>query len=78
MRLFLHIGAYWLMWNLRGLMTSRSSWRVAQFDTLRPCLIKLAASIEVLKRKVRLHLSQANPQQAILALAVTGMPRMTI
>ena len=56
MRLFLHIGAYWLMWNLRGLMPSRSSWRVAQFDTLRRRLIKLAATVEVLKRKVRLHL----------------------
>ena len=34
-RLFLHAGAYWLLWSLRALMPKRSSWRVAQFDTLR-------------------------------------------
>jgi hypothetical protein len=31
----LHTGAYWLLWSLRRLMPARSSWRVAQFDTLR-------------------------------------------
>src|SRR5512132_470065 len=59
MRLFLHIGAYWLMWSLRAAMPRRSSWRVAQFDTLRLRLIKLAARVEVLKRKVRLHLPRS-------------------
>ena len=78
MRLFLHAGAYWLMWSLRALMPRRSPWRVAQFDTLRLRLIKLAASIEVLRRKVRPHLPQATPDQAILALALTRMPRLTI
>ena len=34
-RLFLHAGAYWLMWGLRVSMPKRSMWRVAQFDTLR-------------------------------------------
>src|SRR5215218_2911435 len=34
-RLFLHAGAYWLLWSLRSLMPKRSPWRVAQFDTLR-------------------------------------------
>ena len=78
MRLFLHLGAYWLMWSLRAAMPRRSLWRVAQFDTLRLRLIKLAASIEVLRRKVRLHLPQATPDRAILALALTRMPRLTI
>ncbi|WP_287849888.1 IS1380 family transposase, partial [Acidiphilium sp.] len=54
MRLFLHLGAYWLMWSLRAAMPRRSLWRAAQFDTLRLRLIKLAARVEVLKRKVRL------------------------
>ena len=35
LRLFLHAGAYWLMWGLRVSMPKRSMWRVAQFDTLR-------------------------------------------
>jgi hypothetical protein len=77
-RLFLHAGAYWLMWSLRALMPRRSPWRVAQFDTLRLRLIKLAASVEVLRRKVRLRLPQATPDRAILALALTRMPRLTI
>ena len=44
-RLFLHAGAYWLLWRLRTLMPKHSSWRVAQFDTLRLRLIKIAARI---------------------------------
>ena len=76
MRLFLHVGAYWLMWSLRALMPRRSSWRVIQFDTLRLRLIKLAVRIEVLKQSLRLHLPQAMPNQAILALALTRLTRM--
>jgi len=78
MRLFLHMGAYWLMWSLRALMPRRSSWRVAQFDTLRLRLIKIAARVEVLKRKVRLHLPKATPDQAIFAHALSRMPRLVI
>ena len=55
MRLFLHVGAYWMMWSLRTLMPRRSRCRVAQFDGLRLRLIKLAVRIEVLKTQVRLH-----------------------
>jgi hypothetical protein len=78
MRLFLHVGAYWLMWNLRALMPRRSAWRTAQFDTLRLRLIKLAVRIDVLKRQIRLHLPRAMPHQAIFALALTRMVRLTI
>ena len=35
LRLFLHAGAYWLMWTLRAALPPRSAWRHAQFDTLR-------------------------------------------
>ncbi len=78
MRLFLHVGAYWLMWSLRALMPQRSSWRVAQFNTLRLRLIKIAARVEVLKRQVRLHLPSATPDQAIFAYALSRMPRLVI
>ena len=78
MRLFLHLGAYWLMWSLRALMPRRSRWRVAQFDTIRLRLIKLAVRIEVLKTQVRLHLPKAMPDQAIFALPLTRMPRLNI
>ena len=43
MRLFLHIGAYWLLWSLRAAMPRRSAWRVAQFDTLRLRLSQVAS-----------------------------------
>jgi len=76
MRLFLHLGAYWLMWNLRAAMPRRSIWRVAQFDTLRLRLIKLAAVVEVLKRKLRIHLPSATPNQPIFDLALTRLERM--
>jgi DDE family transposase len=78
MRLFLHVGAYWLMWSLRALTPRRSSWRVAQFDTLRLRWLKLAARVQVLKRSLRLHLPQATPDQAIFTLALTRMSRLTI
>ncbi len=77
-RLFLHVGAYWLMWSLRRLMPRRSRWRVAQFDTLRLRLIKLAVRIEVLKTKVRLHLPRATPDQALFTLLLTRMPRLSL
>src|SRR3954447_10495817 len=75
MRLFLHIGAYWLMWGLRAAMPRRSLWRVAQFDTLRLRLIKLAVRVEVLKRKLRLYLPRSTPNQPIFACALTRLSR---
>jgi hypothetical protein len=78
MRLFLHVGAYWLMWSLRSLMPRRSFWRVAQFDTWRLRLIKLAVRVEVLKKQVRLHLPDATPDQAIFALILSRMSRLTV
>ena len=77
-RLFLHVGAYWLMWSLRSLMPRRSRWRVAQFDTLRLRLIKVAVRIEVLKTQLRLHLPRAMPDQAIFTLLLTRMPRLNL
>jgi hypothetical protein len=78
MRLFLHVGAYWLMWSLRTLMPRRSLWRVAQFDTLRLRLIKLAVRVEMLKTQVRLHLPKATPDQAIFTLLLGSLPRLSI
>jgi len=78
MRLFLHVGAYWMMWSLRTLMPRRSCWRSAQFDIMRLRLLKLAVRIDVLKTQVRLHLPKATPDQAIFALMLTRMPRLSI
>ena len=78
MRLYLHIGAYWLMWSLRSLMPRRSRWRGIQFDTLRLRLIKLAVRLETLKRSIRLHLPRSMPDQAILGYALARLPRLVI
>jgi hypothetical protein len=75
-RLFLHAGAYWLMWSLRSLMPKRSTWRVAPFDTLRRRLIKIAARVVELKTQIRLHLPTACPNQAILRAVLGRMPRL--
>ena len=78
LRLMLHTGAYWLMWSLRRLMPARSSWRVAQFDTLRLRLLKIAARIVEWKTKVLVHLPSACPDQAILRLVLERLPRLVI
>ena len=78
MRLFLHVGAYWLMWCLGAAMPRRSFWRAAQFDTLRLRPIELVVRIEVLKTQVRLYLPLATPDQAILALMLTRLSRITV
>ena len=75
-RLFLHAGAYWLLWSLRVLMPKASSWRVAQFDTLRLRLIKVAARIVEMKTKIKVHLPTSAPDQAVVLLALGRLPRL--
>ena len=78
LRLMLHTGAYWLMWSMRRLMPARSSWRVAQFDTLRLRLLKIAARVVAWKTRVMVHLPSACPEQAILRLVLERLPRLVI
>jgi hypothetical protein len=75
-RLFLHAGAYWLMWSLRRAMPARSSWRVMQFDTLRLRLVKLAARVVELKTQIKIHLPSSAPDQAIFAMLLDRLPRL--
>ena len=75
-RLFLHAGAYWLMWGLRVSMPKRSMWRVAQFDTLRLRLIKIAARVVEMKTMIRVHLPTSCPAQDILRFALERIPRL--
>ncbi len=75
-RLFLHAGAYWLLWGLRASMPRRSMWRVAQFDTLRLRLIKIAARVVEMKTMIKLHLPTSCPSQDILRLALTRIQRL--
>jgi hypothetical protein len=76
LRLFLHAGAYWLMWGLRASMPKRSMWRGAQFDTLRLRLIKIAARVVEMKTMIRVHLPTSCPAQHILRFALERIPRL--
>ena len=75
-RLFLHAGAYWLMWGLRQSMPRRSMWRVAQFDTLRLRLIRIAARVVEMKTMIRVYLPTSCPGQEILRFALQRIPRL--
>jgi hypothetical protein len=77
LRLFLHAGAYWIMWGLRVSMPRRSMWRVAQFDTLRLRLIKIAARVVEMKTMIRIHLPTSCPSQEILRFALERIPRLS-
>ena len=50
-------------------------WRVAQFDTLRLRLIKVAARIVEMKT-IRVHLPASCPAQDILRLVLGRIPRL--
>jgi hypothetical protein len=76
LRLFLHAGAYWLMWGLRVSMPKRSMWRVAQFDTLRLRLIKIAARVVEMKTMIRIDLPASCPGQNILRCVLGRIPRL--
>ena len=76
LRLFLHAGAYWLMWGLRESMPKRSMWRVAQFDTLRLRFVKIAARVVEMKTMIRVHLPTACPGQELLRFALAQIPRL--
>src|SRR5271170_593330 len=55
-RLLIHTAAYWLMLGLRGLAPRTSFWRDAQFDTIRLCLIKVAARVTEMVTRIKVSL----------------------
>ena len=75
-RLFLHAGAYWLLWSMRRAMPKGSVWRVMQFDTLRLRLVKLAARVVELKTQIKIHLPSSAPEQAIFGMLLDRLPRL--
>ena len=70
-RLFLHMGAYWLLHALRRAAPKRSRWRGATLETIRSTLVKIAVRVEELKGKIKLAFPAAYPHQAMLA-TITG------
>ena len=70
-RLLIHIAAYWLLLSLRSLAPRNSFWREAQFDTIRICLIKVAARVTEMVTRIKIALPTAYPYQAGFAM-LTG------
>jgi hypothetical protein len=52
--------------------------RTAQFDTLRLRLIKIAARVDELKKRIRVRLPTACPDQPILRLCVERLTRLRL
>jgi hypothetical protein len=67
-RLILHTAAYWLLHTLRAAAPKRSSWRTAEFTTLRLRLIKIAARVVEGAARIRLWLPTACPDAGIFRL----------
>lgn len=71
-RLFLHMGAYWLLHELRGAAPKRSIWRTATFETIRCTFLKIAVRIQELKTRIKMALPSSYPHvQALTALATS-------
>jgi len=66
-RLLIHTAAYWLLHSLRGLAPKTSSWRDAQFDTLRLTFIKVAARVSELVTRIKVSLPSCYPYKESLA-----------
>ena len=60
-RLFLHMGAYWLLHSLRRAAPAKSVWYGATFETIRRTFVKVAVRIEELKSRIRLALPASYP-----------------
>ena len=67
-RLFLHMGAYWLLHSLRLAAPKRSRWRGATFETIRNVLVKIAVRVEEMKCSVKIAFPRHLPNADVLAL----------
>ena len=70
-RLFLHMGAYWLLHALRRAAPRRSRWRGATFETIRRTFVKIAVRVEELKGRIKLAFPASYPHAAMLGI-MTG------
>lgn len=77
-RLFLHVGACWLLHSLRQAAPKRSRWRGATFETIRRVFVKVAVRVEELKGRIKLAFPASYPQATMLTVMVgsitTGGP----
>ena len=60
-RLFLHMGAYWLLHSVRLAAPKKSRWRGATFATIRNTFVKIACRVEELKSRIKLSFPASLP-----------------
>ena len=72
-RLFLHMGAYWLLHSVRMAAPKRSRWRGATFATIRSVFVKIACRVEELKRSIKLAFPRHLPHADALALVTARL-----
>ena len=60
-RLFLHMGAYWLLHSLRRAAPAKSVWHGATFETIRAKFVKVAVRVEELKTRIKLAFPASYP-----------------
>lgn len=72
-RLFLHMGAYWLLHSLRLAAPKRSRWRGATFATIRSVFVKIAVRVEELKRSIKLAFPRHLPHADALTLVTSRL-----
>jgi hypothetical protein len=67
-RLILHTAAYWLLLTLRAAAPRHSSWKTAEFATLRLRLLKIATRVVESAARIRVWLPTSCPDAAIFRL----------
>ena len=67
LRLFLHMGAYWLLHSVRLAAPRKSRWRGATFETIRTAFVKIACRVEELRTRIRLSFPTHLPVAGDLA-----------
>jgi hypothetical protein len=72
-RLFLHMGAYWLLHSVRLSAPKRSRWRGATFATIRAVFVKIACRVEELKTRIKLSFPAHLPHADALATITAGL-----
>jgi Transposase DDE domain group 1 len=65
-RLFLHMGAYWLLHSVRLAAPRKSRWRGATLETIRTLLVKIAVRVEELKSRIKVSFPASLPHAADL------------
>jgi Transposase DDE domain group 1 len=66
-RLFLHMGAYWLLHTLRRTAPVKSPWHGATFETIRAKFVKVAVRVEELKTRIKLSFPTSWPDADVLS-----------